>query len=147
MPGHWGKAGVPLTEDEQRRRQWDRQRSARLKAETREKAHADWRLGRLRPYRITMALDSRALEGPEVDRACKVEEPAVDQWEAGERYPTFEQLEALAELTAYPLNFFFFEHDQTGQNWSSLRFHFADYQPPVWVDKYPRHVIEEGLGA
>lgn len=59
------------------------------------------------PKRITLALDSRDLYGPEVDLACGVEEPAVDEWEAGTRIPTFEQMEALAELTGYPIGFFY----------------------------------------
>uniref|UniRef100_UPI003F4933FE helix-turn-helix domain-containing protein n=1 Tax=Streptosporangium sp. CA-235898 TaxID=3240073 RepID=UPI003F4933FE len=59
------------------------------------------------PYRITTALDSRGLDGPEVDRACGVEEPAVDQWETGELIPTREQIALLAKLTDYPTSFFY----------------------------------------
>lgn len=59
------------------------------------------------PSRITDALDSRGLYGPDVDRACGVEEPAVDQWETGELVPTPEQLAKLAELTGYPIRFFY----------------------------------------
>lgn len=57
------------------------------------------------PYRITMALGDRY--GPEVDHACGVEEPAVDQWETGERIPTPEQIELLARYTDYPVDFFY----------------------------------------
>jgi len=71
-----------------------------------EKAHEAWRRGQMIPHRITTALDLRELYGPEVDRACGVEEPAVDEWEAGVRYPTWEQLRALAELTQFPVKFF-----------------------------------------
>jgi transcriptional regulator with XRE-family HTH domain len=69
-----------------------------------------------RPYpaRITQALDAPGwggppLEGPEVDRACGVEEPAVDLWEAGELVPTADQLARLAELTGYPVAWFYRE--------------------------------------
>ena len=48
---------------------------------------------------ITAALDIRALYAPKVDRACGVEEPAVDQWEAAQLYPSWEQVEAPARLT------------------------------------------------
>lgn len=71
-----------------------------------EKAYEAWRRGQVVPHRITTALDLRELYGPEVDRACGVEEPAVDEWEAGLRYPTWEQLQALAELTDFPPKFF-----------------------------------------
>jgi hypothetical protein len=59
------------------------------------------------PERITAALDIRGLYGPEVDRACGVEEPAVDLWEAGDLVPTAEQVEALARLTDFPVRFFY----------------------------------------
>jgi hypothetical protein len=59
------------------------------------------------PARITMALDMRELYGPEVDRACGVEEPAVDEWELGLRVPTDAQMLALAELTHIPIAWFY----------------------------------------
>lgn len=59
------------------------------------------------PWRITTALDLRGLDGPEVDQACGVEEPAVDQWEAEELVPTREQVQALARLTDFPVEFFY----------------------------------------
>lgn len=59
------------------------------------------------PARITTALDLRGLYGPEVDEACGVAEPAVDQWEAGEIEPTPEQVARLAELTGFPVAFFY----------------------------------------
>lgn len=61
------------------------------------------------PQRITTALDMAGLYGPEVDRALGVEEPAVDLWEAGELEPTPDQLRALADMTGYPVRFFFLE--------------------------------------
>lgn len=66
-----------------------------------------WRRGELVPHRITLLLDANALYGPEVDQACGAAEPAVDEWEAGTRYPEWSQLIALARLVdASPLWFF-----------------------------------------
>jgi hypothetical protein len=59
------------------------------------------------PERITAALDLRDLYGPEVDQALGGEEPMVDEWESGERVPTFEQIQALAKLTDFPVRFFY----------------------------------------
>lgn len=59
------------------------------------------------PSRITTALDVCGLYGPDVDRACGVEEPTVDRWEAGEVVPTAAQVEALACLTGFPAAFFY----------------------------------------
>ncbi|MEX7469096.1 hypothetical protein AB4Z39_05215 [Mycobacterium adipatum] len=70
-----------------------------------------WREGLVSPRAITAALDVRALYGPEVDEACGVQEPAVDQWEAGQLYPSWEQLEALSRLTGFPVQFFTRAHD------------------------------------
>lgn len=58
------------------------------------------------PSRITMALDAGDHYGPEVDVACGGAEPMVDEWEAGLRQPTADQVERLAELTGYPVVFF-----------------------------------------
>ncbi len=57
--------------------------------------------------RITMALDLRELYGPEVDQALGGEEPMVDEWESGERVPDLTQVQALAELTGFPVKFFY----------------------------------------
>lgn len=59
--------------------------------------------------RITIALDTRSLYGPEVDIACGGVEPMVDEWEAGTRVPTPEQMIKLAELTQYPVEYFYGE--------------------------------------
>lgn len=71
-----------------------------------------WARGLVVPHRITLALDIRELHGPQVDQACGAREPDVDRWEAGERYPTWQQLQALAELTAFPIEFFTPEPEQ-----------------------------------
>lgn len=72
-------------------------------------AYRAWCAGKVIPHRITSALDEQELYGPEVDRACGVEEPAVDQWEAGTLYPTWEQLQALARLVNRPVHLFTME--------------------------------------
>jgi hypothetical protein len=61
------------------------------------------------PERITAALDIRMLYGPEVDQALGGEEPMIDEWESGERIPALEQVQALAELTGFPVRFFYME--------------------------------------
>ncbi|MEI4742000.1 hypothetical protein [Rhodococcus erythropolis] len=64
-----------------------------------DRAYEHWITGALAPYRITRALDAAELYGPDVDIACGAQEPACGDWEAGTRYPSFEQLLALAALT------------------------------------------------
>ena len=59
------------------------------------------------PARITDALDSIGAEGPWVDEALGGAEPMVDQWEAGELVPTPGQVEKLAELTGFPVAYFY----------------------------------------
>lgn len=72
------------------------------------KLELDYRAGRVpaQPHRITQALDIGQHYGPEVDIACGAVEPAVDEWEAGQAAPTWEQLLALAVLTKMPPAFF-----------------------------------------
>lgn len=75
-----------------------------------DKVHqAERRNGPPTPERITAALDFRfrGLYGPEVDEALGGQEPMVDEWEAGERIPTDEQMRALVWLTGFPINFFY----------------------------------------
>lgn len=61
------------------------------------------------PERITIALDHAGLYGPEVDEALGGEEPMVDEWEEGKRVPDFAQVQALAEMTGFPVKFFYLE--------------------------------------
>lgn len=65
-----------------------------------QQAYRDWATGKVIPDRITTALDAQA---------CGVEEPAVDLWEAGTLYPTWEQLCALARLVDLPVGVFTME--------------------------------------
>ncbi|WP_404316308.1 hypothetical protein [Prescottella equi] len=57
-----------------------------------------WQAGKLVPWAITHLLDAGGHAGPSVDLACGVQEPAVDLWEAGRLYPSWEQTVALARL-------------------------------------------------
>lgn len=68
-----------------------------------EEARLVWEFGELRPFMLSLWLDYRQVEGPEVDRHCGVEEPTVDRWENGTVYPTWEQLVALAEFCQVPV--------------------------------------------
>ena len=101
----WLKPGVRATPDEESEyRRKLRARAARNRAAEEAgmaEARRGWARGMVRPWYISLALDARALEGPEVDLACGVEEPVVDLWEAGEIYPSFDQLCALAKLTEF----------------------------------------------
>jgi hypothetical protein len=95
-----------------------------------------------------MALDLRSLHGPEVDTACKAVEPEVDQWEAGERYPTWEQLRALADLTGFTPRWFTLTDDPLPAWRTSLWFHMSDADREIakrdWnpVTRYPRAVLD-----
>lgn len=57
-----------------------------------------WKAGKLVPWAITHLLDAGGHVGPGVDIACGAQEPAVDLWEAGRLYPSWEQTVALARL-------------------------------------------------
>lgn len=57
-----------------------------------------WKAGKLVPWYITGLLDAGRHVGPSVDIACKAREPAVDRWEAGREYPSWEQTVALARF-------------------------------------------------
>lgn len=100
--GRWGSAEERLTASQQRQRHEQDDEHCR-QAEN----YQRWRHGQVVPHRITTALDLRSLQGPEVDRQCHAREPEVDEWERGQRYPRWDQLLALAELTEFPPGFFF----------------------------------------
>lgn len=105
----WGKAGQRLTPDG--RPEHIRALRARASGGYDHKAYAQWRQGKVIPARITQALDFRGLEGPQVDLACQAQEPEVDEWESGQRYPRWDQLVALAKTCCVPLSFFTVAHD------------------------------------
>lgn len=130
----WGKAGVRLTEREAASIDFRNACRAVKAAEWAERderqGYEAWKAGRIRPYLITHALNRRGLYGPEVDEACGTEEPAVDEWEAGARYPTWPQFKALAALTMYPLGFFTRNANLIPFEATSLRFHLKPGQKP-----------------
>ncbi|PRY35282.1 hypothetical protein [Umezawaea tangerina] len=124
----WGKAGERLSEREVRQRVGRIVRRREIDVETRrvddERAREKWAMGLVIPAHITIALDALGLHGSEVDAACGVREPAVDDWEAGRLYPTWEQILALAALTAKrPMYFMAPVHPVTSAYETSLRFH------------------------
>lgn len=85
-------------------------------AERRDPA-AYWAGKKPAPGRMTIALDICELYGPEVDRALGGEEPMVDEWESGERVPDFGQVQALAELTRFPVRFFYLPPPPQLEGW------------------------------
>lgn len=106
MSWKWGKAGQRLTESQKQQRRHRIMRRKQMDRDMLTEARRRWEEQHILPCRITMALDLKGLHGPDVDKQCGTEEPAVDMWEAGTRYPTWEQYLALAELTHQPLAFF-----------------------------------------
>jgi hypothetical protein len=153
----WVKAGVRRDPADRERRQRElraeaaHRNSARLADE--QEAYRRWRAGQVVPHRITTALDARGLDGPEVDSACRAEEPEVDQWEAGERYPSWEQLVALAELTGMTARYFTFDDPPLPWWATSMRFHMssddrrAAEREPGPLMRYPRAVLDSRPAA
>jgi hypothetical protein len=149
----WGKAGVRLTDAEaiarDARNRAERNQSAARRTADDEHAHRAWAEGRVVPHSITIALDSRSLYGPEVDEACGAKEPDVDRWEAGDLYPTWEQLRKLAELCGVTPRFFTTSHRWIDPRETTLRFHLpagTDLpDPPVLF--FPQPVVDATVGA
>lgn len=131
----WGKAGQRLTPTQARHRTAQAGRNRQQQAADEKAAHALWAEGKLIPHRITMALDLRKLYGPEVDAACGAAEPDVDRWEAGELYPTWEQLKLLSDLTGLLPKWFFLPVNPELM-WTSLDIHMpGTAKPPVLAFK------------
>lgn len=148
--GHWGKAGVRLT-DEQIAVRRSKALAARNRAEasrTADDARAKtmWRAGLVRPAAISFALDAKGLYGPEVDTACLAAEPDVDMWERGALYPTWEQLVALAALTGNTPRFFCMWDNPVPFEATTLRFHIPDIDQPPLIWEYHRDVVAATVG-
>lgn len=124
----WGKAGQRLTAQERRRRGLARIRGQQRGERDLKLAHTQWERGELIPARITMALDLHSLYGPEVDEACGAAEPDVDRWEAGELYPTWQQVLLLSDLTGLLPKFFFLPMSDVPL-WTTLDFHMPSTEP------------------
>lgn len=133
----WGRAGVRLTAAEHDRRRHARayrRHQERLRADQDlQKAYAGWRLGLVAPWRITHALDAGGHEGPQVDIACGTAEPAVDEWESGHRYPTFEQLLLLAELTGFSAAWFVRTEEPLDPRHTTMWGHMTQRERESWT--------------
>lgn len=144
----WGRVGErrPATTVEGRRQQL-REATAREASRGRmlaadQEAQRRHEAGLVVPHFITMALDAQGLHGPEVDEACGAHEPDVDRWEAGELYPSWDQLVALAELTGVtPAWFVRPAADRVDYEWTSAQFHVKNRKPP------PAPILEFKSGA
>lgn len=106
-----------------------------------QQAHQAWQQGRIYPHRITAALDLNNLQGPEIDQACGVKEPCVDMWEAGELYPTWTQLQALAKLCKVTTRFFTIPTPPIDVKKTSL-YHHTTTQERRKIDKTPPPMTE-----
>lgn len=148
---HWGKAGMRLSPDEvtalHSRIRTERNRSQVSRDADDAKAKKMWQAGMVRPAAITFALDAMGLDGPEVDKACLAEEPAVDMWEAGTLYPTWEQLCALAELTGNTPSFFCKWEKPVPFEATTLRFHVEEFDQSPLIWEYPREVVAATVRA
>lgn len=152
----WGGAGQRLAPREAERRRTTilarKHRDATSRLRDLAKARRKWEAGLVVPWRITIALDAKSLYGPEVDEACGAREPDVDQWEAGELYPTWEQMLLLAELTGCTARFFTMNDARPlSAAATSLRFHVPAKDLPKYepVHQFPEHVwrpVVEGGG-
>ena len=105
-------------------------------------AYELWRAGALVPYHLTRMLDANGLYGPEVDLACGAEEPAVDEWEAGTRYPTWAQLVALADLVGVQPAYLFKATDQDAGRLTSPVFLCGPGVSQVITEDGVEHVLE-----
>jgi hypothetical protein len=149
----WGKAGVRLTDREAATvdmRNARRAREFQAANEAAEEGARDaWARGALRPCAITRALDACRLYGPEVDEACGVTEPAVDMWEAGQLYPSWDELKALATLTVRPVHYLTVDRGHMPFGATSMRFHLKAGQepPPAPVLCFAPEAIQAATGT
>jgi hypothetical protein len=128
----WGKAGVRLTADEIRAKRQRAGNNRLVREQADDHAYRRWRAGGVVPAAITLALDAAGLYGPEVDRACLVDEPGVDLWEVGKLYPTWRQLCALADLTGNTPSFFVASWPALDMRSTTLRFHVPPHEIEEW---------------
>lgn len=146
----WGKAGQRLTPEQARQRdglaRFNADRAATVRSEDDRIAHAKWAAGLVIPNKITMALGD--LSGPEVDWQCGVTEPAVDLWEAGKLYPSWEQLLKLAALTGKRPRWFTEANGPLSFFETSMRFHFPRFESvPLPRIRYPDDVVARCPGT
>lgn len=67
-----------------------------------------------------------------MDIACGAVEPEVDRWEAGDRYPTYEQLHLLAALTGCPSAWFVQDGEPLDIRTTSLWLHMRQRERDRW---------------
>jgi hypothetical protein len=153
----WGKAGQRLTPDQIFKRDAHlravQNRSRHTIAEETERLRLFWARGEVRPFAITILLDARGFYGPQVDVECGGAEPMVDEWEAGTRYPEFDQLLALLQLCGVTPGFV--QHYSTQTEFetlgeitdrSSLRFHSPEPAPTYVAAFTPDALRTAGVG-
>ena len=149
--GRWGRAGVRLTREQATRSTWHAQRRDEAIKTIEAEVFQKWAAGMVVPHNITIALDLNDLYGPEVDAALGVREPAVDMWEAGKLYPTWFQLQALSELTGYPIQFFVTAHRSISVFDTSIVYHCKRGDLPtnqeIPVMRYPDDVVARCPGT
>jgi hypothetical protein len=142
----WGKAGQRLTQQQILERR-GRRAFGRLVAErANDVAKLAWRRGELSPYAVTVALDLAGLFGPEADAKLGVEEPALDEWEAGTRYPEWSQVVALAaaaEMTPRAL----LRISPSTDRASSARFHDRGWQDTPAIERFTPAAIQATLSS
>lgn len=119
----WTKAGVRRDPRARQRAAARRAQAAAARERDDEVAYQKWRAGMVVPRNITVILDACGLYGPEVDEACRAQEPEVDLWEAGKLYPRWDQLVALAELTGTTPRWFTEARPAVPVIDTSMRFH------------------------
>ncbi len=107
-----------------------------------QEARAGWQAGRVQPWLITQALDAAGLEGPDVDALCLAQEPEVDEWEAGTRYPTFEQLCALAKACGMLPHWFVIPHPVSPAiDRTSLWHHMSPTEKKAYLEAWHAPVV------
>jgi hypothetical protein len=149
MTRRWGKAGVRLTSAEAAKNDQKQHQRRHRRVVADQEAYRQWAAGKVVPHRITVALDTHSLYGPEVDEACGAQEPDVDMWEAGTLYPTWEQLCLLAKLTGFTPRFFMIQPTDLLPVQTSMRFHRIGGQPATGEREPPpvRFFTPEAIAA
>lgn len=76
----------------------------------------------------------------------------MDEWEAGQRYPSWEQLEALSRLTEFPIEFFTRAHDsEISSGFMCLRSGRGrgchPLSAPRGPQQFPREVVAQTPGT
>lgn len=119
------------------------------KADGAAEAKRRWQAGLVVPHRITLALDIRRLDGPGVDEACGVQPPAVDRWEQGLTYPTWDELCRLAILTDFPVAFFTenAEHLVGSVHLGRIEGNRVEFRAPMVVLMFTPTAVRRALGG